>query len=73
VPGLGLKSDAFPGQYNRLRTNAGNTGTYQLYCAEYCGSGHSQMLGTVEVVPQDEYEDWLAEQKSGGDSEGSSE
>jgi cytochrome c oxidase subunit 2 len=25
------------------------------------------MLGTVEVVPQDEYEDWLAEQKSGGD------
>ena len=67
VPGLGLKSDAFPGQYNNLRTNVGNTGTYQLYCAEYCGSGHSQMLGTVEVVPQDEYEDWLAEQKSGGD------
>jgi len=68
VPGLGLKADAFPGQYNRIRTNVGNTGTYQLYCAEYCGSGHSQMLGTVEVVPQDEYEDWLAEQQSGGDS-----
>ncbi|MGB9932971.1 cytochrome c oxidase subunit II [Haloarcula amylolytica] len=74
VPGLGLKSDAFPGQYNNLRTSVDNTGTYQLYCAEYCGSGHSQMLGTVEVVPQDEYEDWLAEQKSGGDgSEGSGE
>jgi cytochrome c oxidase subunit 2 len=74
VPGLGLKSDAFPGQYNNIRTSVDNTGTYQLYCAEYCGSGHSQMLGTVEVVPQDEYEDWLAEQKSGGDSsEGSGE
>jgi len=74
VPGLGLKSDAFPGQYNNLRTNVDNTGTYQLYCAEYCGSGHSQMLGTVEVVPQDEYEDWLAEQKSGDDgSDGSDE
>ncbi|MEF8829067.1 MAG: cytochrome c oxidase subunit II [Haloarcula sp.] len=72
VPGLGLKSDAFPGQYNRLRTNVGNTGTYQLYCAEYCGSGHSQMLGTVEVVPQDEYEDWLAEQQSSGDDSESS-
>ena len=74
VPGLGLKSDAFPGQYNNLRTNVHNTGSYQLYCAEYCGSGHSQMLGTVEVVPQDEYEDWLAEQQSNGeDSEGSGE
>ncbi|MDS0222221.1 cytochrome c oxidase subunit II [Haloarcula sp. S1AR25-5A] len=74
VPGLGLKSDAFPGQYNRIRTNVDNTGTYQLYCAEYCGSGHSNMLGTVEVVPQDEYEDWLAEQRSGGDgSENSTE
>ena len=74
VPGLGLKSDAFPGQYNELRTHVHNTGSYQLYCAEYCGSGHSQMLGTVEVVPQDEYEEWLAEQKSGGDdSEGSGE
>jgi len=70
VPGLGLKSDAFPGQYNRLRTNVNNPGTYQLYCAEYCGSGHSNMLGTVEVVPQDEYDQWLSEQQSSGGSGG---
>ncbi|MFB6223032.1 MAG: cytochrome c oxidase subunit II [Haloarcula sp.] len=65
VPGLGLKSDAFPGQYNRIRTSVNNPGTYQLYCAEYCGSGHSNMLGTVEVVPQDEYNQWLSEQQGG--------
>ena len=64
VPSLGLKADAFPGQYNRLRTVPTETGTYQLYCAEYCGSGHSQMLGTVEVLPQDEYEQWIQDQQS---------
>jgi len=68
VPSLGLKSDAFPGSYNSLRTVATEPGTYQLYCAEYCGSGHSQMLGTVEVLPQDEYEAWLSEQRSSGGS-----
>jgi cytochrome c oxidase subunit 2 len=61
VPGLGLKSDAFPGQYNQLLTKANNEGEFQLYCAEYCGSGHSQMLGTVEVVSQDEFATFLNE------------
>ncbi|MFC7021439.1 MULTISPECIES: cytochrome c oxidase subunit II [Haloarcula] len=64
VPGLGLKSDAFPGQHNTIRTVANGPGTYQLYCAEYCGSGHSQMLGTVEVLPQDEYDQWLQSQQN---------
>jgi len=66
VPSLGLKADAFPGQYNYLRTVPTETGTYQLYCAEYCGSGHSQMLGTVEVMPQDEYDQWLQDQRTSG-------
>ncbi|MBX0293811.1 cytochrome c oxidase subunit II [Halomicroarcula sp. F27] len=62
VPSLGLKADAFPGQYNRLTTKPTETGTYQLYCAEYCGSGHSQMLGEVVVMPQDEYDQWVQQQ-----------
>ncbi|QIO22540.1 cytochrome c oxidase subunit II [Haloarcula sp. JP-L23] len=66
VPSLGLKADAFPGQYNRLRTVPNEPGTYQLYCAEYCGSGHSKMLGTVQVMPQDEYDQWIADQQSSG-------
>jgi cytochrome c oxidase subunit 2 len=65
---LGLKSDAFPGQHNTIRTVASSPGTYQLYCAEYCGSGHSQMLGTVEVLPQDEYDQWLESQQGNGTS-----
>lgn len=70
VPSLGLKADAFPGQYNNLRTVPTETGTYQLYCAEYCGSGHSQMLGTVQVMPQEEYDQWLQDQRDSANSSG---
>ncbi|MFD1587564.1 cytochrome c oxidase subunit II [Halorientalis brevis] len=61
VPGLGLKQDAFPGEWNTIKTRATETGQHQLYCAEYCGSGHSQMLGNVTVVSQDEYQRFLVE------------
>ena len=64
VPGLGLKQDAVPGRHNIIQTKATETGTEQLYCAEYCGVGHSVMLGTVEVVSQEEYQNWVDEQQS---------
>ncbi|MEF8841015.1 MAG: cytochrome c oxidase subunit II [Haloarculaceae archaeon] len=64
VPDLGLKQDAFPGQYNTIKTVAYEEGTYQLYCAEYCGVGHSQMLGKVTVVSNEEYEQYIREKQS---------
>lgn len=63
VPGLALKSDAIPGQVNTLQTTITEEGTYTLFCAEYCGEGHSQMLAEVEVVSQSEYQEWLDEQQ----------
>lgn len=72
APELGLKQDAFPDQYNTMKTKAYEPGTYQLYCAEYCGSGHSSMLGTIEVKSQQDYQNWLnQQQQSGGGSSGS--
>ena len=69
VPTLGLKQDAIPGQYNTIKTNATEPGTYQLYCAEFCGAGHSSMLANVTVMPQDEYQQWLSQQQqSSGNS-----
>lgn len=70
VPELGLKQDAIPGQTNTLVFTATSTGEYQLYCAEYCGTGHSEMLGTVEVVSQEEYEQWLAGERDGDGGDG---
>ncbi|WP_330632574.1 cytochrome c oxidase subunit II [Halocatena halophila] len=66
APKLGLKQDAFPGEYHTLKTKSYEPGTYQLYCAEFCGSGHSQMLGTIEVKSQQEYQNWLEQQQSEG-------
>jgi len=65
VPELGLKQDAMPGTHNTIKTKVTSQGNYTLYCAEYCGVGHSQMLGEVQVVSQQEYEEWLEEQQSG--------
>jgi len=70
VPDLGLKQDAVPGQENVIRTEALEPGnTYQGYCAEYCGEGHSQMLFEVRVVTQDEFESWIQEQQGSSGNE----
>jgi len=62
IPDFGLKQDVFPSQETVARTNATQTGSYQLYCAELCGSGHSRMHGTVVVLNQSAYDDWMARQ-----------
>ena len=72
VPKLGLKNDAMPGETNIIRTEVYEQGTYQGYCAEFCGVAHSQMTFTVEVVSQQEYQKWLRQQKSGGGGSGGS-
>jgi cytochrome c oxidase subunit 2 len=69
VPKLGLKQDAFPGHYNTIATatelpEGQDEQSYQLYCAEYCGSGHSGMLGTVTVMSEGNYEEWKQDQLS---------
>ena len=67
VPALGLKQDAVPGKSNYLMTEGTEPGVYQGYCAEFCGTGHSAMMFEVEIMPQDEYENWLAEQCESND------
>ncbi|MFC6726438.1 cytochrome c oxidase subunit II, partial [Halobium palmae] len=60
APDLGLKQDVMPSEYNTIRTRVTRPGEYEVYCAEFCGSGHSHMRATVRVVSQAEYRDWLA-------------
>jgi cytochrome c oxidase subunit 2 len=68
VPGLGVKQDVFPGREQVVRTNA-TAGTYDLYCAEFCGAGHSRMDGTVVVMEQPAYDEWLADRGEEGGRE----
>ena len=62
APELGLKQDVIPGQYNTIRTNVSEPGTYRVYCSEFCGAGHSEMLANMTVVSQDRYQTWLDNQ-----------
>ena len=64
VPDMGLKMDANPGMENTIKTHTLEEGTYQGYCAEFCGLAHSQMYFTVEVVSQEEYDEFIEEQQS---------
>lgn len=58
IPELRVKSDAIPGQYTDSWFIANETGEYAAHCYELCGTGHSYMDATVQVMPQDEYESW---------------
>ena len=51
VPGLRFKMDAIPGSYNFITIKILDTGSYPVWCNEYCGAGHSFMRQSIEVVP----------------------
>jgi len=58
VPAFRVKQDLVGGMYTYLWFTPTKTGTYELYCTEYCGTGHSAMLGKVVVMSPEEYEKW---------------
>ncbi len=64
VPAFRIKADVLPGRYTTLWFRANKPGTYHLFCAEYCGTQHSGMIGKVVVMEPAKYEAWLT---SGGE------
>ena len=59
IPAFRVKADAIPGRYSAIWFTATKTGEYHLFCAEYCGTQHSGMIGTVFVMEPDDYQAWL--------------
>jgi cytochrome c oxidase subunit 2 len=60
IPAFKVKQDAVPGIPDLfLWFSAFETGTYQVFCAEYCGLSHSAMWTKVHVVTQEEFDEWL--------------
>lgn len=55
VPEFRMKKDAVPGRYNKTWFLATQTGTYNLFCTEYCGTQHSMMLSKAVVLPYEEF------------------
>jgi cytochrome c oxidase subunit II len=64
VPAFRIKQDVLPGRYTTLWFDAIKPGTYHLFCAEYCGTDHSRMIGKVVVQTPEEYASWLEEDNS---------
>ena len=58
-----MKKDAIPGFINEAWTRVEEPGIYRGQCTELCGKDHGFMPVVVQVLPQDEYDTWLAEQK----------
>ena len=56
VPAFRCKRDVLPGRYQMVWFEATKLGSYNLFCAEYCGTNHSYMIGKVHVVTQEEYD-----------------
>jgi cytochrome c oxidase subunit II len=65
-PAFRVKNDVLPNRYRTMWFQATKTGRFHIFCAEYCGTLHSGMIGWVEVMEPTEYQKWLA-----GGSEGS--
>jgi cytochrome c oxidase subunit 2 len=60
VPDFRVKMDVLPNRYTITWFEAINPGDYDIFCTEYCGKGHSEMLGKVKVLAEADYEQWLA-------------
>ena len=64
VPSLAVKKDAIPGFINEASSTPIKTGTYRGQCAELCGRDHGYMPIVVNVVEQEEFDQWLATKKA---------
>jgi len=60
VPEFRVKQDLVPGITTEIRITPTELGDYTVRCAEVCGLRHTYMLADVKVVPEDEFNSWLA-------------
>ena len=59
IPAFRVKTDVLPERYTRMSFTPTKVGTYHLFCAEYCGTNHSRMIGRVVVQTPEDYQAWL--------------
>ena len=59
LPALRIQMGVVPGRTTELWFKANRTGTYRLYCSEYCGTDHSLMGGNLTIMTQGQYQEWL--------------
>ena len=61
IPAFRIKEDCVPNMETYLWFTATEPGTYDIFCTEYCGLGHSGMLSKVIVMSEKDFEAWYSE------------
>jgi cytochrome c oxidase subunit 2 len=69
VPEFLHKRDTVPGVENRIDVTTTRLGRFPGVCAEFCGLDHSRMTFTVEVVPPEQFQAFVAEQQQQQDQQ----
>lgn len=70
VPAFRIKRDTVPGMESYVWFQAPETGSYDIFCAEYCGVGHADMVTSIEVLSEEDYATWLASASSSEEPRG---
>ena len=65
IPAFRIKREVIPGRYSTVWFQATTPGQYHLFCTQYCGTNHSQMIGDIVVLTPEDYRKWLASSTSG--------
>ena len=60
IPAYRIKEDCVPGLTTHLWFTANETGTYDIFCTEYCGVGHSHMRSKLTVMTADDFRKWYS-------------
>src|SRR5579875_1592394 len=59
IPDFRVKREVIPGRFSSKESAATKPGTYHLFCTQYCGTNHSQMIGDIVVMTPDDFKKWL--------------
>ncbi len=70
IPAYRIKEDAVPGMQTYLWFLPDQLGSYDLFCTEYCGLGHSNMMTKVEVMTQKDFDAWYSGKQEGAEETG---
>ncbi len=66
IPAFRIKEDCVPGMTTHLWFDADAAGTYEIFCTEYCGVGHSHMRSQCIVMPAADFDKWYAAPEEAG-------
>ncbi len=66
LPYMRIKQDVVPGMYTYLNFTPTDVSNQPVYCAEFCGTSHSDMLAKVIVLEPKEFDTWMVTGKVSG-------